>query len=143
MATFSSRKNIKIVEFSHDSIKNIKERIFNEKTRIDIEKIDASLEDLNKKSKNLLKIRKKKKKEVKVVRYSDKDFETGSKLPKIYHHLMHSDLYGVPIEEIDDFYKNDYVKFNEFFSYGFVKIFLNLNLYFVDLYCNQQEKTDF
>jgi len=110
MATFSTRKNIKIVQFSQDSIKNIKERVFNEKTRIEIEKIDASIEDLNKKSKNILKLKQNKNKELRVNRNPDKDFETGSTLPKIYHNLIHSDLYGVPIEEIDDFYKNDYVK---------------------------------
>ena len=36
--------------------------------------------------------------------------EAGKKLPKIYHKLIKPELLGVPLEELDDYYKNDHVR---------------------------------
>ena len=44
---------------------------------------------------------------------SDKKFKTGSILPDSIQKQFPTKLFGVPIEEVDDFYKNEKVNFKK------------------------------
>ena len=51
----------------------------------------------------------------------EKRLEVGKKLPKIYHKLIKPELLGVPLEELDDYYKNDHVRLKKkmkFLNFG-------------------------
>jgi hypothetical protein len=77
----------------------------NEKAKLEIEKFEAEQETATKSSKD--------KSSVSVqCKAPNKDFEAGKFLPKKYFNKFPLSLAGVPIEEVDDFYKTDYVKLN-------------------------------
>jgi hypothetical protein len=96
------------------SIEEIDERIRVERTRLEIEKTDAGFElsDAAKQHSHKKTASGKHKpngKNAVKKKVPDKDFEAGSKLPSKYKKLFPKELFGVPIEELDDFYKTDYV----------------------------------
>ena len=45
-----------------------------------------------------------------IVKKPDKYLEAGRNLPKKFAKHFHKHLSGIPLEEIDDFYKTDYVR---------------------------------
>ena len=107
-----------------ESIKAIDNRIYNEITRIEIEKTYAEYEGFDEQQQtpqqqqqpqNLKSdtVRKdgqiNKKNELKVKKVPEKDYEAGQKLSLKYKKLFPKKLFGTPIEEIDDFYKTEYV----------------------------------
>ncbi len=113
------------------SLKEIKERKQNERIRIEIEKTEALIEMMRVQqlseerhklsNENPVKLRKQKEKQLKQHQETlknielkkeipIKDFATGSKLPKAYADCFPSDLSGIPLEEIDDYYKSEYVR---------------------------------
>lgn len=99
-----SNKNVTFKEFTVESVQRIRERIVNENTRIEIEKADADFEE-NKPARGQTSIKNVKKN----LKFADKDFEVGKKLSRKYKHLYPKNLFGRPIEEVDDFYKREYV----------------------------------
>jgi hypothetical protein len=86
-------KNIVFNKLTPNSIANIKNR-FNEKK-----------EDSTDKKKGLFLKRFERKNDVK----SNKKFSTGNKLSEIIMKLIPSELFGVPMEEIDETRNTDYV----------------------------------
>ncbi len=102
-------------EFTSQSKKRINELILNEKLCRELEKNGDEAESLLRKLLN--KTRKSEKDESNIVEESnepeklkpDKLLEAGKNLPKKYARHFPSYLRGVPLEEIDDFYKNDHV----------------------------------
>ena len=89
-------------ELAPSSLKKIKNNIENERARLEIERYDLDLDDSLPKSK--LKQSKKTK-----LKFPDKEFLAGRKLPRKYRFLLPRKLFGNPIEELDDFYKCEYV----------------------------------
>ncbi|CAF0790610.1 unnamed protein product [Brachionus calyciflorus] len=87
--------------FSLNSLQKIKANIENERTRKEIEQNDLDWED------SIPKIRSLNSK----LNLPNKEFVAGQNLPKKYRFLFPKELFGKPIEEMDDFYKCDYVIF--------------------------------
>lgn len=101
-------KNISFKKLTKQSIRNIHERILNEKTRHDIEKTEnAELSSSQKQRKSF----KKRKKEEDIYKEPNKDFIVGNSLPRRYQLLFPEKLYGAVIEEVDPYWKNSYVKY--------------------------------
>lgn len=106
----NQHKAIYFNKFTPESMSKIRESILNEKLRLEIEKTDADFDNVTSK----LKKTKKKgldrtSKEIANKTCPNKDFETGKKLPNKYKQLIGTKLFGTPIEEVDTYYKNDYV----------------------------------
>lgn len=95
-------------ELTFHSIQKIKENKKNEKIRLEIEKTDFEMDDSEYKN---TRIREKK-------QNLNKDFQAGKRLPKKYRFLLPKKFFGKPLEELDEFYKCEYViekfKFNNF-----------------------------
>jgi DNA gyrase/topoisomerase IV subunit B len=108
-------ENFLLKELTSESKKRINELILNEKLCQELEKNGEGAEGLLQKIFN--KTRKSEKEASNIVEESnepeklkpDKLLEAGKKLPKKYARHFPSYLRGVPLEEIDDFYKNDHV----------------------------------
>jgi hypothetical protein len=119
-----------------ESINNIRENILNEKTRLEIEKNEASNNEKEKSNNNTIAgsqisdTHQKQRKYVKSLNVNtgdrsiastaskgpNKDFEAGKILPKKYKNQFPQSLAGCPIEEVDDYYKTDYVNYFILFS---------------------------
>lgn len=100
----NSETTVRFKEFTIESMKAIKERILNEKQCLEIESDDMVNDPTA-----LKKPRKKHKKVKKVEKKANSDFETGKLLPEKFKNLLSTKLFGIPIEEIDEYYQNDYV----------------------------------
>ena len=101
-------RSIVFKKLSKQSIRNIHERILNEKSRLEIERVEKEIATQNEpKSKRSKSIKGKNEKEV--LNEPNKDFLVGNTLPHRYHHLFPEELHGCVIEEVDPFWKNDYV----------------------------------
>jgi hypothetical protein len=102
-----------------ESINNIKENILNEKTRLEIEKSEAAINKNSEeetsnhvsKAKNVksLSVKEGSNASTPFILTPNKDFEAGKILPKKYRNQFPQALAGRPIEEVDEFYKTDYV----------------------------------
>ena len=104
-------KNISFKKLTKQSIRNIHERILNEKTRRDIEKTEKQNAELNNLD-NSMKQRKsfkKRKKGEDIFKEPNKDFMIGNSLPRRYQILFPEKLYGGVIEDVDPYWKNSYV----------------------------------
>ncbi len=102
-------RSIVFKKLSKQSIRNIHERILNEKSRLQIERAEKEIASQNEpKSKRSKSIKGKNEKEI--LNEPNKDFLVGNTLPHRYHHLFSDELHGCPIEEVDPFWKNDYVR---------------------------------
>ena len=96
-------------KFTSESKKHIKERILNEKSQCDLYEIESNgcfnntfKTTTSSKTAEMLE-------ELNLNKKPEKYLEAGKKLPKKYStHFTHS-LSGIPLEEIDDYYKNDHV----------------------------------
>lgn len=108
MLEFQPQVNFK--EFTRESMSNIRERILNEKLRFEIEQeeLNANLDNLSLKKRKLA-IKKLKTDRENLRAKPNKDFVIGKQLPLRYKYLFPTKLFGTPIEEIDEFYRNDYV----------------------------------
>ena len=103
-----SRRSIVFKKLTNQSIRNIHERILNEKSRLDIERAEKEIASQNEpQSKRSKSFKSKAKKEM--LREPNKDFLIGNTLPHRYHQIFPDNLYGCPIEEVDPYWKNDYV----------------------------------
>lgn len=112
MSSSNNSKNTIFKQLTLESISRIHERIVNEKARLEIEKNEAEMEQTNLKPKGQQpKKAAKKKEETVVVRKPDKDFEAGKTLTHKYSQLFPSELSGIPLEEVDEYYKSEYVIF--------------------------------
>lgn len=93
---------INFKKLTRESIKSIEERIFNDKLLLEIENDECK--PPNKKPKpheqSIDADRK---------QGPNKDLLTGKKLPERFKNLFDPKLFSIPIEEIDEFYQNDYV----------------------------------
>ncbi len=114
-------KKIVFTEFTEQSLSKINEQIVNEKTGIEIEKLVENVAvattkvtadvfqvnpieaNNNRKKKNNVA------KEIDPTSVPNKDFEVGKELSKRLQSKFPPELYGRPIEDVDPFYKNDYV----------------------------------
>ncbi len=110
-----------------ESINSIRENILNEKTRLEIENNEDSNDEKEKSNNNNTNIgsqisyTQKQRKNVKSINVGErsiasiiskapnKDFEAGKILPKKYKNQFPLSLAGCPIEEVDEYYKTDYV----------------------------------
>ncbi|RMZ93884.1 sodium channel para isoform X6 [Brachionus plicatilis] len=86
-------------EFTFSSIQKIKENMKNERIRLEIEKNDIEMDDSDCKND-----RSREK-----TRHPDKDFQADEKLPRKYRFLFPKNIFGKPLEELDEFYKCEYV----------------------------------
>ena len=100
-------------ELSPESVDKIVQQIIDDKARVEAEKIEAEIEAAER-AKNPHKRRtakgKSPVKELDPSATPNKDFEIGKTLPNRFHAHFPSELYGFPIEEIDPYYKNKYVR---------------------------------
>lgn len=97
---FSTTKDGKFFKkFTNDSLKKIKQNIDKERIRLEIEKNDI---EMNSSDYIIRKSRTK-------INCLDKEFEVGKKLPKKYRFLFSKDDFGQPLEDLDEYYKNEYV----------------------------------
>lgn len=101
--THKTAPSLSFKQLTPESIRLIKELASIEKYRLEIEQADelASAET-NKK-------RRKQRRERKPKLKPNKDLETGQRLPEKCREQMPKSLFGVPIEEIDPFYRNEHV----------------------------------
>lgn len=90
---------INFKKLTRESIKSIEERIFNDKLLLEIENDECK--PPNKKPKPYVQ-------SIDADR-PNKDLLTGKKLPERFKNLLDPKLFSIPIEEIDEFYQNDYV----------------------------------
>lgn len=104
MSIFQNRMlaPIRFEEFKRESIKAIEERMLNEKLRLEIEAAEESEAEAASSPR---------KKHKPVKKRPNKELAVGEKLPRKLKIWFRPDLFGKPIEEIDDFYKDHYVKF--------------------------------
>lgn len=126
-------ETFQLKKFSSASKKRINELILNEKCRKELEK--GVKNELNLLQKLLESTGKRKSRDTRQnsdescelefkKKQPDKLLEAGKTLPKKYARQFSSDLKGIPLEEIDDYYKSDHVNKNCLKSqYNFV-IFL-------------------
>lgn len=91
-------------QFSPESIRDINERIINENIRKEIERTDADYE-LSDSTRG-----KRPDKAQLTESKPNKELEVGKSLPKQHKKHFPKSLFGRPIEEIDDFYKAQYVR---------------------------------
>lgn len=103
--TLTSGKQVVFKELTINSISSIREKIANEKARIEIEKAGEDLDE----NPNTKKSKKQKNAAKSSPKVPDKDFELGQKLSRKYQQLFPKELFGKPIEEVDEFYKCEYV----------------------------------
>ena len=110
-----------------ESINNIRENILNEKARLEIENNEESNDEKEKSNNTVSQTSNnlKQRKNVKSLNVNigersiasiaskapNKDFEAGKILPKKYKNQFPQSLAGCPIEEVDEYYKTDYVRF--------------------------------
>ena len=102
-------KGDSLLKYTNESKKATKERILNEKSQLELNDITSNrrslkekLRTFNKKSASL--------DEFNCTRKPEKYLEAGKKLPKKYNKYFTSELAGIPLEEIDEFYKSDHVR---------------------------------
>lgn len=99
----TNRIEVDFKKFTRESIKAINDRILNEKMQQEIE-TDESIKEVSRK-----KYFEKEKSITCLNREANKDLDIGKKLPRGLKNLFPRSLFGIPIEEIDEFYKNDYI----------------------------------
>lgn len=106
--THKTAPSLSFKQLTPESIRQIKELASIEKYRLEIEQADelASIETNKKRRAKKQQERKQKQKLLK----PNKDLETGQRLPETCREQMPKSLFGVPIEEIDPFYRNEHVK---------------------------------
>jgi hypothetical protein len=103
-------------ELTAGSIEAIEQRIADERMRKEIEQTDADMEFSDTRLANLHHYSNHKRKGGRAdtknatkKKVPDKDLVAGGKIPSKYKKLFPKQLFGRPVEEIDDFYKTDYV----------------------------------
>ncbi len=102
-------RNIVFKKLSKQSIRNIHERVLNEKSRLEIERVEKEIANQNVPKNKRSKSKRGKANEKEVLVEPNKDFFVGNTLPHRYHNLFPDELHGYPIEEVDPFWKNEYV----------------------------------
>ena len=105
-----NEKSFEFNRFTFETKKRIKERILNEKYQNEYSgrpKKNLFAEIFKNKSK---KRRTSNSEEVNEQKVPDKYLEMGRSLPKKYERFFSPKLSGIPLEEIDDFYKTDFVR---------------------------------
>jgi len=123
-------------KYTIETKKRIKERILNEKYENEINNVQRKafiqklFETKSKKRRDSLQ-----QEETVILRQPNKYLEAGRNLPLKYAKHFSSELSGMPLEEIDDFYKTDYVRnvFSCLLSTHLLEI--NFFLSFEDIYC--------
>ena len=109
IATGESR-SIAFKKLTKQSIRDIHERILNEKLKVEINDSEKKQNDNNiEENSSSRKTSKNKHEKQGPILEPNKDFIVGNNLPNRYHHLFPENFYGVPIEEIDPYWKNKYV----------------------------------
>ena len=104
-----SNEEIKFKEFTQDSFVEIRKRIENVRVEQGLDDVPSVKQSRNP-LKRIIMMKKKKKSKPLDMEYFKRprpEFMTGATLPEQYDFPNH--LIGKPIEEIDDFYKNEYV----------------------------------
>ena len=116
-SSFNSTDSVVFKRLTLDSINNIKENILNERTKLELQKYDKEekedIKNYGLKSRSLSTVSK----------APNKDLEAGKILPRKYLNNFPLVLAGVPVEELDDYYKADYVSFITLFD-AFVVIYM-------------------
>lgn len=103
-------------KLTRQSIKDIDNLVKQKRENKKLEK--ASLTDVEEKTSRCACKRKKKPDkteddEVVVKKIPKKAFAAETQLSQRYQHLFHKTLIGVPLEEVDEFYKEDYVNISD------------------------------
>lgn len=104
-------RSIAFKKLTKQSIRDIHERILNEKLKEEINKAEKQISEKNLNGNSSPRNVSKNKNEKKDSLEPNKDYMVGNSLPNRYHHLFPENLYGVPIEEIDPYWKKKYVIF--------------------------------
>jgi len=123
------KSTINFNPFTTHSLSNIKERILNEKTQREFEQSTTELNHLDVNEKHFFRNFFKPKQSVRLQSTNQENvpnpnFEAGKKLPKKHISSFPSDFHGIPLEEVDDFYKNDYVNYLIYFLIFYFLLFL-------------------
>jgi hypothetical protein len=111
MINNKTKSAINFNPFTAHSLSNIKERILNNKAQRELEQSTTELNHLDLNKNNYFKnfFKSKQIARLKLDDVPNTNFEAGKKLSQKYIPSFPAEFHGIPLEEVDDFYKSDYV----------------------------------